>query len=63
MIIKLLFEQALIKTNDATIIEHYGDVLFKLGDSYNAIIHWKKALNIGADNPEKLKQKIADKKL
>lgn len=60
---KKLLKQAVQTSDDATIVEHYGDVLFKLGENDKALIQWKKALDSGADNPAKLKIKIADKKL
>ncbi len=31
----------------AVIVEHYGDVLYKLGDFKEAIVQWKKAQKIG----------------
>lgn len=63
---KFYIEQALeyMKSNpDAVIIEHYGDILFKLGDVDGAMEQWKRSYVMereGADK-EKLKQKI-DKK-
>ena len=44
-------------TQSATIIEHYGDVLFKLGKKQEAVLEWKKALVLDSTN-QKLKQKI-----
>ena len=49
------------KTN-ATILEHYGDVLFKLNEVNNALTYWQKAKEKGSNN-SKIDQKIADKKL
>lgn len=63
---KFYIEQALeyMKSNpDAVIIEHYGDILFKLGDVDGALEQWKRSYVMereGADK-EKLKLKI-DKK-
>lgn len=48
--------------NNSTILEHYGDVLFRLDEIENAIIYWKKAEENGGQS-EKLKKKIADKKI
>ncbi|WP_168199433.1 tetratricopeptide repeat protein [Pedobacter aquae] len=31
----------------ATIVEHYGDIIFHLGDKAGALEHWKKALQLG----------------
>ncbi|WP_291722826.1 tetratricopeptide repeat protein [Bernardetia sp.] len=44
-------------TKSATIFEHYGDVLFKLGKKEDAILQWKKAYALDATNDE-LKEKI-----
>lgn len=41
-----------------TIIEHYGDVLFKLGERENAVAQWKKAKKMG-ETTELLDKKIA----
>jgi len=41
-----------------TIVEHYGDVLFKLGDRENAVLQWKKAKKMG-ETTELLDKKIA----
>jgi len=46
----------------AVIIEHYGDILYKLGDIKNAVNQWKKALILEPDS-DVLQQKIKDKKL
>jgi len=46
----------------AVIIEHYGDILYELGDKKNAINQWKKALILEPDS-DILQQKIKDKKL
>ena len=41
-----------------TIVEHYGDVLFKLGERDNAVAQWKKAKKMG-ETTELLDKKIA----
>ena len=46
----------------AVIIEHYGDILYELGDIKNAVNQWKKALILEPDS-DVLQQKIKDKKL
>ncbi|MFT4737318.1 MAG: tetratricopeptide (TPR) repeat protein [Cyclobacteriaceae bacterium] len=45
---------------DGTIIEHYGDVLFKLGQVEDAIEQWKKAKELG-EHTDQIDQKISDK--
>ena len=55
-------EKALLKTSDATIVEHYGDVLFQLGNKQEALVQWKKARE-GEGYSELLNKKISDKKL
>lgn len=47
------------KTN-ATLLEHYGDILIKLGDEDSAIEQWKKAREAGSDS-KVIDQKIATK--
>lgn len=39
-------------------LEHYGDVLFKLGKTTEAIVYWKKAIEMGSKSPQ-LSQKIS----
>jgi len=47
-----------------TILEHYGDVLYKLGEKEAALEQWNKAQNAGGvDDPEKLAEKIQEGKL
>jgi tetratricopeptide (TPR) repeat protein len=48
--------------NSATILEHMGDVLYKLGDKSMALDYWNKAKNAGGKS-EILIKKIAEKKL
>lgn len=43
------------------IIEHYGDVLYKLDDKDNAVIYWEKSLKLGNES-KLLRKKIADRK-
>ena len=45
-----------------TILEHYGDILFQLGDVDSALEYWSKALEKGGKS-EFLEKKIADRKL
>lgn len=46
----------------STIIEHYGDVLFQLGEIEEAINQWKKARKLSSDS-DMLDKKIADRQL
>jgi len=47
---------------DGTIIEHYGDVLYKLGKVDDAIQQWKRASKY-SDASKNIEKKIADRKL
>jgi tetratricopeptide (TPR) repeat protein len=58
---KKYLEMAL-KSNNGTIIEHYGDVLFKLGQTDEAVEQWKKAKALG-ETSGMIDKKIADRKL
>ena len=55
-------QQALLYEPSATIIEHYGDALFQLGKTDEAIIQWKTARDMAEDTTT-LDKKIADKQL
>jgi Tfp pilus assembly protein PilF len=44
-----------------TILEHYGDILSKMGDKENALDYWKKAKALGVDSPT-LQRKIDEGK-
>lgn len=44
-----------------TILEHYGDVLFKLGKTEDALTNWKKAKELGTDSTT-IDRKIAEMK-
>jgi tetratricopeptide (TPR) repeat protein len=59
---KKFLEQALKKDASGTIIEHYGDVLFKLGDIENAVKQWNRAKGMD-DTSDLIDKKIADRKL
>jgi tetratricopeptide (TPR) repeat protein len=48
--------------DNGTILEHYGDVLFRLGQVEDAVGYWKKAKEKG-EYSDFLEKKIADKKL
>ena len=53
---------ALLNTKDGTITEHYGDILFQLGDIKNAVFQWQKAKQAGKGS-EFLEKKIIEGKL
>ncbi|GJM29524.1 MAG: hypothetical protein DHS20C17_21590 [Cyclobacteriaceae bacterium] len=59
---KKFLELALEKDASGTIIEHYGDVLFKLGDIENAVKQWNRAKGMD-DTSDMIDKKIADRKL
>jgi hypothetical protein len=44
------------------ILEHYGDILFKLGEVDKAVSYWQKAKALGSDS-ELIGKKIADRKI
>jgi hypothetical protein len=55
---KVQIEKSLESNSEsAEVVEHYGDVLFKLGQTSDAMIQWKKAQTLGG-NSEDLKKKI-----
>lgn len=43
--------------------EHYGDILFKLGDVENAVKQWEKARNMLTTSSETLNKKIANRRI
>lgn len=59
---KKFLESALSKDASGTIIEHYGDVLFKLGDIENAVKQWNRAKGMD-DTSDLIDRKIADRQL
>ena len=48
--------------NSPVVIEHYGDILYELGDISEAVIQWEKAIKIGSES-KKLHDKIERNKL
>ena len=56
-------ETALKTTKDASVIEHYGDVLYQLGDKEKALAAWQRARTAGPGASEFLDRKIRDHKL
>ena len=61
---RFYIEQAMSNdgSDNAVIYEHYGDILFKLGEINLALKNWNKSLELGNDS-EQLPQKIEDLKL
>ncbi len=58
-----MIERAINTGNaNATHIEHYGDILFQLGDVAGAVEQWEKARGLNA-NSEALNKKIANRKI
>jgi tetratricopeptide (TPR) repeat protein len=62
---KLWIEKSLSNDADssATVLEHYGDVLFKIGDTTRAIEFWLKAKSKGDGASDFLDRKILEKKI
>ncbi|MCU0439896.1 MAG: tetratricopeptide repeat protein [Raineya sp.] len=59
---KKMFEKAVSLAPSALILEHYGDVLFKLNEKDKAIEQWQKAQNMKGGSPQ-LAKKVTDKQL
>jgi tetratricopeptide (TPR) repeat protein len=60
---KKVIERAISTGNaNATHFEHYGDILYKLGDVNGAVQQWQKARGLNA-NSEMLNKKIANRKI
>lgn len=49
-------------TSNSVVVEHYGDILYQLGEKEMALEQWKKSLELGNDS-ELLPKKIEGKKL
>jgi tetratricopeptide (TPR) repeat protein len=56
-------EHALKTTKDAAVIEHYGDVLWQLGQHPQAVAEWQRAHKAGPGASPLLERKIKDQKL
>lgn len=61
--IELAIENMDEANESGTIYEHYGDILFSMGDKERAIVFWEKAIKIGSEDDELLKQKIDKEQL
>ena len=59
---KKFLEKAAKYSEDGTIIEHLGDVLYKLGKKTEAVTQWKKARNLGGTST-RINEKINNQKL
>jgi tetratricopeptide (TPR) repeat protein len=59
---KASLEKALQTTKDATVIEHYGDVLYQLGEKDKAVAEWQRAKKAGQGS-DLLDRKLKDRKL
>ena len=49
-------------SQNAVIVEHYGDVLYQIGKVFEAVEHWRKAKELGSETPF-IDQKISEQKL
>ncbi|GBU08541.1 hypothetical protein AwDysgo_18720 [Bacteroidales bacterium] len=58
---KFYIESAISKGGDSSseIVDHYGDILYKLGDKEKAVLQWTKALELGKEG-EVIKKKIQE---
>ena len=59
---KRVLEVAVANSANGTIVEHYGDVLFKLGNKAEAVAQWNKAKKLGETTPL-IDKKITDQTL
>ena len=59
---KKYLEIAILNSNNGTIVEHYGDVLYQLGEKDKAIEQWKLAKKLG-ETSEFIDKKLAEGKL
>lgn len=58
---KFHIERALLYGDDPDILEHYGDILFKLGNEQKALEQWQKSKDKGNTSPT-LQKKIEEKR-
>ena len=59
---KVSLEKVLPTTKDASVIEHYGDVLYQLGEKDKAVAEWQRARKTGSAS-DLLDRKLKDRKL
>ena len=50
-------------TKDASVIEHYGDILFQLGEKEKALAEWQRARKASGPASDLLDRKLKDQKL
>jgi tetratricopeptide (TPR) repeat protein len=60
--LKHLEKAVKLTPSNGAILEHYGDVLYKLGEKEKALEQWKKAKEAGETSPF-IDKKISDKVL
>jgi predicted negative regulator of RcsB-dependent stress response len=62
---RLWIEKSLANGSDksATVLEHYGDVVFHLGDNAKALEYWQKAKAAGDGASDFLERKILEKRI
>ncbi|HIZ25768.1 MAG TPA: tetratricopeptide repeat protein [Candidatus Barnesiella merdipullorum] len=61
---RLYMKNAIDKSPEpsAELFEHYGDILYMLGEVDEAVEYWQKALDLGSESADVLKEKIKQKK-
>ena len=59
---KAALEKAAKTTKDGSILEHYGDVLFQLGEKDQAVAEWQRARKAGGTSGQ-LERKLKDRKI
>ena len=58
---KLHIERALLYGDDPDVLEHYGDILFNLGDEQKALEQWQKSKDKGNASPT-LQKKLDERR-
>jgi len=56
-------EKAVRISPNGTILEHYGDILYQIGNPEEALLQWKKAKEIGGNITQNLDKKIIEKRI
>ncbi|NJL74267.1 MAG: hypothetical protein HC892_03700 [Saprospiraceae bacterium] len=59
---KIWLEKAANNAIEAAVVEHYGDLLFRLGQTEEALSQWQRAKTLGGKS-ELLNKKIVERKL
>ena len=60
---KASLEKVMPTTKDASVIEHYGDILFQLGEKDKALAEWQRARKASGPASDLLDRKLKDRKL